>query len=287
MTSTIEDVSKKHANRSIPTPESQGFALQSEDEWRTWPTLNQVATKLDMPAVQLRALVRHKAVPALHCTDSTWRMRPDDVEALAASFEIESDDAEAGVTSKKNIKERAEVNLLKGAVDLLKQAQDHVQKMVSSLVVPQQKALELLVNYSDTLQKRVAALESNRDELQRQKETLANENTIRDLATNAAKEDEQRKNELWKMLLDRAPHLLGQVEASILEKHPDHGPKILAARDLVTSLEPAMLVALLEGDLLTAEQKEKVKIITQGTSSTKPNGKKDEPKEQPKQEVKS
>jgi len=260
----------------IPTPEEQGFKLSTDNEWQTWPGVNAVANKVDMTAAQLRALIRTGQVRALQCPNGSWRMQPSDVELLVEAFGIEADESEDAIGSLRKGKAAQEMTVLKQAVDLVKQAHSHVETMVKSLTDPQHKALELVLDLLGKMQTRVALLEDSRDQFALAREKMMSEGTVRDLAKTQADADEARKADLWKLIMAQGPKLIAQVEASILEKNPEHGQRILAARDLVMSLDPAIVAGLLETGLLNDEQKSKVRTIINPSAAqpdSKSNGK--------------
>lgn len=248
------------------TAEEQGFLLDPPTIWRSWKTVRTGSQHLGILQPDFRDYVKKYGIKLLECPDGTRRIDPVDLETLAEKVEeAEESDVEAVERPRKAPVEAPEPSpvgierqALTVAMRLAKDAQGHVNDVLKLVVDPQRvtqdllsRTLEWQSNYIEKLQERVDLLERKLDENRQRAEDLASEQLERDLAVKSAEKSEERKHQAWGLLKAQLPGIIAQVTMSMARTDP----KVVAAVQLLQSLDPSLLQGLGELDILNDEQR--------------------------------
>ncbi len=243
-------------------------------EFNEWPTASQVAKQIKCSVRTVMRLVNAGTLSCVRDTDGVKRFDPalvQDYHLVRENFGNsldEEDDEEQRNDSRRREEDRRDKTLnssirrLDSVNELVDTLITGVQRFINIVAGPAERLLEKHDKVNRVVMDRNEYLENMAFRMLKNQEEMLNEREARDLARKVFDASESRKSEAWKLIMDRAPRLLNQIEASILDKHPEAKAQVEAAIELLSDPEitPEMLDVLRE--FLSPKNRERLdKII--------------------------
>ena len=242
----------------LPDPETT--------DWRNWPTGNAAAALLDITPMQVQKLWMLGEITRFRCPDNCYRFSP---EQLAQYLQERSaaPDGRADPFRDPDVVMKSQEQ----AMRMLAQAQSHNEKLSDLYAEPINTALRLVQKINERLAERNEALEAKLLEVADLREQMFQQMFDREIARQKAEASEKRKSEAWQLLVKEAPDLFASVRATIAGKDPKTAKQVEATISLLESLDPNLVTALKELDLLSEDQKKLIDRIL-NPDADKPNG---------------
>lgn len=224
--------------------------------WEHWPKSAEVQGELGLTSKELLGYVNRGWFVRYRCPDSSVRLRPVDVESFRARMLDE--ERRAQVAEEQSATELKHV--LRQAVSLLKQTQDHNARLWELHVKAPQTAITLLTDIVKDQRERIQQMEENADAAVRTREELLSLAHERELMTRDVEDRirgrAQMREQGMAAVRDAAPAL-----AEIIGKHFGIDLVSSPAKKLLDSLDPEMVKALVASGMLTPTQVALVKEI--------------------------
>jgi hypothetical protein len=231
-----------HANTRILTVNGSGA------DWQAWPSAAQVKTRLEITQAQLNALITSGRVVRWQCPDGKLRFDPSDVDELSDEMGADAEKRETAQASKEKNDELATV--LSRAVSLLKIAQEHTEKLFSISTGPIQRGTDFLLRINDQQASRIEYLEKQHGEMFIAREALLSQQQERDLKARRVELGSQNVKHAIDQVTDAlgpiAHQILGNLGLKIGKAHP--------GLELLQSIDPALLMSLVQLNLLSPQQ---------------------------------
>jgi hypothetical protein len=240
-------------------PEPKPAGRKDPPDWAQWVSHRHLRRELRVGYKTIHELLDECAIPHHTGEDGTKKYPPDTVEKVRPYLLDEDGEKPVQIGHE----------LVEAAAKLLHQSEEHNRGLVEVMVAPMKLALETLRAETVRLTERNKSLEDSRDVGIKAREELLSAVAARDIAARESQAAEDRKTQAWKLILERAPKLLDQIQTSIVGKSPAVQEQIASTIALLSSIEPIQLQALLETNFLTAEQVGHVQKILAAAPSAK------------------
>lgn len=233
-------------------------------EWLSWPTERQAAKSLSTSNTQLRAIVEKLGLSPVKAYDGSNRYSPTLIaevqRVLVVAEEVADDDDAPAVVST----ERTVVHELIGMV---REQRAHIQSLMGLVTGPMTKMLETYDRHHERSEARIATLEGARDEAQRLRSEMLDDQEARSLLKQEMTGKLERRKEMFEEFKKKLPGILDAVETGLAStlgfKAGVDVEKAKAGVALLQSLDPAQLAVLVDPSMtiLNAEQRALVRKI--------------------------
>jgi hypothetical protein len=186
----------------------------TREVWFSWPNLREAAAHVGISVRQLRKYVTEGDLEVLKAPDRSFRFKVEDLDELKESLEHEKRQALVagdGATPEK-IERAAAAGLLdvvKYAVEGMKAAQAHAERMVVLCEKPAQAQLEGLRAMNAILETQAERSFASRLEVFASLESAKSEQHMRDALTKEMDTKAAKQREVFELLKKAAPHLVG------------------------------------------------------------------------------
>lgn len=246
---------KERRNGKRPEPDTDLPA-----DFAQWPTANEVANQVKTSVRTVMRLVDQGVLRCLRDRDGVKRFDP----ALVTDYRLArsnfgtgvEDDEEDKISlesrrseeSRKDRQLNSTLKRLDAANELVDILITGVQRFVNIVAAPAERMLDKHDQFSKRIIERNEYLETLAFKMLKAQEEALTEREVRELAKQVHSASEQRKTDAWKLIMNRAPRLLDQIEASVLDKNPQAKKQVQAAIELLSSPEitPEMLDVIRE-----------------------------------------
>lgn len=224
------------ARRDIPPP---------SPDWEEWPKLEEAAAIIGISSRQLQKWLKSGKAERHQCPDGTYRYSPKHLAELQGAAEEETEEAELSTAQ-----------LVTAMGGYLRTQNDHIKMLVHTIVEPLKANFDGWKAQSEQANARIQTLEAKWLESVLERERLLSEAHERELATKEAEASIRRKDATLDVLKT-------QVVPAIIKNVQAKNPKAQAAVDLLQTIDPQTIDALLDErvEFLTPEQKAKLRII--------------------------
>lgn len=224
--------------------------------WEEWPTIEELADELGCSRRTIFRKVKSGEVRR-YVTPGGYRYKPEDVDRIGDL--VEEDE-------RKDIREAnaALIEKMGGVIETLTNGSHRMTELMTDHVDRLMKSADKQLEQSH---KRIESLEKKTIEMLELREEMLSELHARELASEEFKSQERRKDAAIETLKNQvAPVIL----AHMANRHPLQG-KLQTVLEVLNGLDPNVWGLLVhpENDMLTAEQKEKLKeLIPDNIKST-------------------
>jgi len=243
-------------------PQVNGKAVTN---WRKWLSLRKSAERIGKNARAFRMLIKDGDLPpALECPDGSLRWDP----AVLDGYSLDPDDDDDDDQIMRGGPGADLKSMGVGLAKVLSVATSQTERNFQLLQQPQQLAMEglredLLRARADNekLRDKLAERDAQHFEMLKARESLISEQAFRDIAQSESSAGQARKKQMFDILLQRAPKLLGQLEKSLGLGDGQDMIKVNAVIELASDLDPGLLEMLAGSGSLTPKQVTLVETI--------------------------
>lgn len=214
-----------------------------------WPTQVKAARIVGVSARRFAQLCKDREVTWVIGEDKSRRFNPDELERLRDELGIAEEEIERSTEER-----RATIELIRAQSDAIVQRDKQIERLLALISDPLKYVIDASKDMATLDRTRVLDLERMRDQMFVEREEALSAKAERELLALRAQGDESRKSEAWKMALANMPRLMSGIEATLMGKSGSVA-KLKAADRLISSLEPEMIAALLELDMLNESQR--------------------------------
>jgi len=225
----------------VPPPTKVG--AKDPADWDKWVTHRHLRRELSCGSTLVYELLKEAGIDHRTGEDGSKKYPPDTIDRIKPLL-LDSDAEKPDVGS----------DLVVAASKLVKMSEEHNRQFVEVMVKPLTLALNTLETTITRLDARCAKLEDDRDKTAAAREDLLSEAAARAIAERSHVAQEARKDQAWGIVLNRAPMLLDQIQASIIGKKPEVQRKIAGAIELLGSMSTDQLTALRASGFLNEKQ---------------------------------
>jgi hypothetical protein len=225
--------------------------------WQGWLTMPEALKVLGDQVHHsfVRKMVSEGAVRVCEDPQGLKRYSPEDVNSIkhyvetlpATELRGESVKPTGGISHEE----------FRGATDFVKQVHAHLERMIPLLVGSWEKVMIVAQQQSERDAKRIAELESKRDELSAARERALSEEHDRAMVSTAFQASEKRKSKAFDVLMEKAvPSIVSKLGLT-------GDPMIGSAVSLLKSFKRDQLLMLLHPaiDMVTEEQKQLIRRL--------------------------
>lgn len=226
------------------------------ENWRQWLSRTRCIARLGLNHRQFDKLVEGGDLPpAADCPDGTKRWDPALIDKLVESLEG------GGATLETS------GDMGKQQASSVAVATNHVERMLVLLEKPLHSAMQALRqtnadlrDENESLRERLALSDESREKMIQAREQLLSEQAARDIAARESAARDDRKKQMFDIFAKRMPGVIDSLGKTIGIGKQDQA-KVDAVIALANDLDPAVLVALVEGGIVNDTQAALIEVI--------------------------